>query len=224
VRSAALANGASAITHISAGEVFEALSARHSILQNAQEELAGVMAKRTRPLLGRSLDRSRAGSKKTRPTVITSRRSSLGSLTQNSVTLRDHVPFWQRKLRWRKQAEQAGSRLTTSFRTLAGRRKTGEAPSRSRSSWGLSSITTAGASPPGPWKKFRLFLRSTSIQYSPDPDKGRPFLSGNSAARVNFSEISTEPVDSWSTNFPTRNRLGRMALPGFMPEFGYERG
>jgi len=65
------------------------------------------------------------------------------------------------------------------------------------------------------------------INFDPDtvltPTKVGQFWSGNSAARVNFSEISTEPVTRWEREL-SEDEIGWVEwhCRDLMPEFGYE--
>ena len=65
------------------------------------------------------------------------------------------------------------------------------------------------------------------IEFDPDtvltPTKVGRFWSGNSAARINFSQISTEPVSRWEREL-SEDEIGWVEwhCRDLMPEFGYE--
>lgn len=65
------------------------------------------------------------------------------------------------------------------------------------------------------------------IEFDPDtvltPTKVGRFWSGNSAARINFSQISTEPVTRWEREL-SNDEIGWVEwhCRDLMPEFGYE--
>ncbi|PYI45275.1 MAG: hypothetical protein DMF11_12695, partial [Verrucomicrobia bacterium] len=65
------------------------------------------------------------------------------------------------------------------------------------------------------------------IEFAPDtvltPTKVGQFWSGNSAARINFSQISTEPVTRWQREL-SDDEVGWIEwhCRDLMPEFGYE--
>jgi hypothetical protein len=65
------------------------------------------------------------------------------------------------------------------------------------------------------------------IEFDPDtvltPTKVGRFWSGNSAARINFSQISTEPVTRWEREL-SQDEIGWVEwhCRDLMPEFGYE--
>lgn len=65
------------------------------------------------------------------------------------------------------------------------------------------------------------------IEFDPDtvltPTKVGRFWSGNSAARINFSQISTEPVTRWEREL-SQDEIGWIEwhCRDLMPEFGYE--
>jgi Sulfotransferase family len=65
------------------------------------------------------------------------------------------------------------------------------------------------------------------IHFDPDtvltPTKVGQFWSGNSAARINFSQISTEPVTRWEREL-SQDEIGWVEwhCRDLMPEFGYE--
>ena len=65
------------------------------------------------------------------------------------------------------------------------------------------------------------------IEFDPDtvltPTKVGQFWSGNSAARINFSQISTEPVMRWKREL-SDDEIGWIEwhCRDLMPEFGYE--
>jgi Sulfotransferase family len=65
------------------------------------------------------------------------------------------------------------------------------------------------------------------IDFDPDtvltPTKVGRFWSGNSAARINFSQISTEPVTRWEREL-SKDEIGWVEwhCRDLMPEFGYE--
>jgi Sulfotransferase family len=69
--------------------------------------------------------------------------------------------------------------------------------------------------------------RYLEIDFDPDtvltPTKVGQFWSGNSAARVNFSQISTEPVTRWEREL-SEDEIGWVEwhCRDLMPEFGYE--
>jgi Sulfotransferase family len=69
--------------------------------------------------------------------------------------------------------------------------------------------------------------RYLEIDFDPDtvltPTKVGQFWSGNSAARVNFSQISTEPVTRWQREL-SEDEIGWVEwhCRDLMPEFGYE--
>jgi hypothetical protein len=69
--------------------------------------------------------------------------------------------------------------------------------------------------------------RYLEIHFDPDtvltPTKVGQFWSGNSAARVNFSQISTEPVTRWEREL-SEDEIGWVEwhCRDLMPEFGYE--
>jgi hypothetical protein len=65
------------------------------------------------------------------------------------------------------------------------------------------------------------------IDFDPEtvltPTKVGQFWSGNSAARINFSQISTEPVTRWEREL-SEDEIGWVEwhCRDLMPEFGYE--
>jgi hypothetical protein len=65
------------------------------------------------------------------------------------------------------------------------------------------------------------------IDFDPEtvltPTKVGRFWSGNSAARINFSQISTEPVTRWEREL-SKDEIGWVEWHccDLMPEFGYE--
>ena len=78
-----------------------------------------------------------------------------------------------------------------------------------------------------PARTMEEVCRYLGIDFDPDtvltPTKMGQFWSGNSAARINFSQISTEPATRWEREL-SKDEIGWVEwhCRDLMPEFGYE--
>ena len=192
---------------------------------NAQEELLVLMVKAYAATLGRSLDTITRWVEKT-----PANRNHINAILTRFpeakilVTLRDPRAILAAQIALEK-TRQTG-RFSTYY-VIAHWRVAAKLARRIREGEVRGFVVQYESLVRQPARTMEEVCAYIEIHFDPDtvlvPTKVGHFWSGNSAARVNFSEISTEPVTRWEREL-SEDEIGWVEwhCRDLMPEFGYQ--
>ena len=192
---------------------------------NAQEELLVLMVKAYAATLGRSLDTITRWVEKT-----PANRNHINAILTRFpeakilVTLRDPRAILAAQIALEK-TRQTG-RFSTYY-VIAHWRVAAKLARRIREGEVRGFVVQYESLVRQPARTMEEVCAYIEIHFDPDtvlvPTKVGHFWSGNSAARVNFSEISTEPATRWEREL-SEDEIGWVEwhCRDLMPEFGYE--
>lgn len=192
---------------------------------NAQEDLLVVMVKAYAATLGRSLDTVTRWVEKT-----PANRNHVGAIVDRFphakilITLRDPRAILAAQIALEK-TRQTG-RFSTYY-VIAHWRVAAKLARRVRNAEVPGLVVQYERLVHESAKTMQEVCEYLGIEFDPDtvltPTKVGQFWSGNSAARINFSQISTEPVKRWERELSV-DEIGWVEwhCRDLMPEFGYE--